>query len=741
MKTIRIAKSSPLWMWGAIALLACSTQGAKPDPREIGAQSLVTVVFKPRLEKWDELFSPSLGWAARSYDTTYPGRPISREVFFGYQVPVRMAGFLFAPDRVIVGDPLLRVREMNSIEVERNGERIAATMEQVCVEQDAVLLKLERPFSAKAFTAPPTGASTGYMAAVSSQDETGAFYTTVTKQEEVIRITTDGQQKICWKSLSQILDESGKVFGYATAAPFAKADFSSETTDPVNWRSLSPQQLTTEESKVSAVVKNSFRPVTFCFRPVKKEPGSGRQRYYYRPSEDPANRLEVTQTGIFLNPQRLLVPCELTYDQVARLESIQVTLADGKTVAGRFVCALRTVQAIIVEVPHPDPRVVLPLASEPPPVRQLQYSVSIDGITKEGYETQIHRARVTGIGQGWRGQPTIRYSGRGDFLFSPDGRCTSLMLGLKRLGPDEMSPSYYRTTYRDTERFFAGAVAEWVNPVQADVQAAWVPLDEVKESRLGWLGIDLQELDRALAEARGVSGVTRAGAIGGLVMRVQPNSPAARAGIETDWILTRILPAERMIPVDIFVKDSDSYYERSFSWDDLDRFSSDSLENMSTPWPMLKTNFRRYLTENVGIGSKLTAEFWTGGKRVLKELTVEAAPESFATSRVLDWKAGGLKLGALTFEVRQYLNMDDAAPGVVVREVRRGTPVALAGIKPYELILAVGEKKILTPEECLEALGDLKAPVTIRVSRMGKERTVVIQPMAVRPDADSKDSE
>jgi serine protease Do len=51
----------------------------------------------------------------------------------------------------------------------------------------------------------------------------------------------------------------------------------------------------------------------------------------------------------------------------------------------------------------------------------------------------------------------------------------------------------------------------------------------------GWLGVSLQPLDRALAEAMHVAEVK-----GALVNAVEPNSPAAKAGIEAGDVITRI---------------------------------------------------------------------------------------------------------------------------------------------------------------------------------------------------------
>ncbi len=732
MKQIRLAKSPSLYLWGVMALVAWSVQGAEPDLRAVAAQSLVTVSIKPVLETWEEPLSEYPGERCPNCGRVHGS---SHERILGMEVPLQVSGFLFAPDRVVMADPLLRVGEMPSIMVERGGERIPAVVERICLKQDAMLLKLERPFSAKAFSAPPAGASTGCVVAVASRNAMDTLCAKTAQQTDFLQVTADGQRIVALPSIAQLLDEKGAVFGYATSMPFAEGDLSAKSAKPEDWAGLSPQELAAEEAKILTQFKKSFRPVTFGLRAPKSEAGSETTRRYSYSSRnnESANELEVSAVGVFLRPQRLLVPCDLTYEQIARLESIRVTLADGKTVEGRFVCALQAAHAVVVELPQAYPEAVAPLDGGKQGLQELQHLLSIEVVTSGEYEVRIHRTRISEITPGWRGNLTAKYLGRGNILFALNGRCSWLPLRLRRTESDEMSAYTYRSS-RDPMCFLADAVAALAEPAPADVKTAWVPLSEADEGRLGWLGIDLQVMDPALAEAQKVSGATKYGKIGGLVTQVYPDSPAARAGIESNWIFTRILPEGRTLPIDVMAKDSDySFSDRAFSWSDMDKMPLMYFDRMPAPWPPLKTNVRRYLTEHVGIGTKLTAEFWVAGKRVLKELTVEAAPESFGTSRALDWKAGGLKLGALTFEVRRYLNVDKAAPGVVVRQVRQGTSAALAGIKPYELIIAVGEKKVFTPAECLAELGELKAPVTVRISRMGQERTVVIQPMAARP--------
>ena len=59
-----------------------------------------------------------------------------------------------------------------------------------------------------------------------------------------------------------------------------------------------------------------------------------------------------------------------------------------------------------------------------------------------------------------------------------------------------------------------------------------VPLTEQEESRLAWVGVELQPLNKELARANNVSKLTRDGQIGALVSYVYPGSPAEKAGVE-----------------------------------------------------------------------------------------------------------------------------------------------------------------------------------------------------------------
>ncbi len=81
-----------------------------------------------------------------------------------------------------------------------------------------------------------------------------------------------------------------------------------------------------------------------------------------------------------------------------------------------------------------------------------------------------------------------------------------------------------------------------------------------------------------------------------------------------------------------------------------------------------------------------------------------------------------------------------AAP--VVREVGAGGPAAAAGIRPGDVILRIGPRRIRTPRDAVAAFAvirDLRAPLDIALLRGGRERIVALSLDAAPKAADAPD--
>jgi serine protease Do len=171
----------------------------------------------------------------------------------------------------------------------------------------------------------------------------------------------------------------------------------------------------------------------------------------------------------------------------------------------------------------------------------------------------------------------------------------------------------------------------------------------------GWLGVVIQEVSSDLAESFGLDRPR-----GALITQVQPDGPAAKAGLQA---------------ADVILK-----------------FNGKPVENSGDLPRMVGT---------VKPGSTVPLEIWRKGKAktvsvVLTELPSE---EQLAGKSGKSYSRGGLALSELTLEQRQELKIDY---GLLVEDA---TGDALrAGIRTGDVILAVNNGKVATVDAYRKAI-------------------------------------
>ena len=210
----------------------------------------------------------------------------------------------------------------------------------------------------------------------------------------------------------------------------------------------------------------------------------------------------------------------------------------------------------------------------------------------------------------------------------------------------------------------------------------------------GWLGVQIQPLDEDLAKSLGVPDTK-----GALIAKVEPGSPAEKAGIEAGWVI------------------------REFNGVTIDRL--------------------RTLSRAVGAvppGKKVSLTAFVDGRE--RNVTVEIGRQP-SEQRVAHAESGepaagqprlGLGLAALTPELRQRFDVEPGVEGVLVSEVQPDGPAAEKGVQEGDVILAVGGKRVRTPAEVVETVrkahADGRKSVLVQLWREGQQRFVAI-PMAV----------
>ena len=197
-------------------------------------------------------------------------------------------------------------------------------------------------------------------------------------------------------------------------------------------------------------------------------------------------------------------------------------------------------------------------------------------------------------------------------------------------------------------------------------------LREFGEVRRGWLGVRIQNVDDATAEALGLKG----GARGALVAGVDEKGPAKAAGIEVG---------------DVIVKFNGTPVKAS---SDLPRIVA------STP-----------------VGQKVDVAVVRKGDEVTKAVTLGRLEDNEkpqqANVRQPDPESAvrqalGLNLSSVTDELRKRYNIKDGQKGVVVTRVDPNSNAADKRIQPGELIVEVGQEAVSTPADVTKRIDALK---------------------------------
>lgn len=207
-------------------------------------------------------------------------------------------------------------------------------------------------------------------------------------------------------------------------------------------------------------------------------------------------------------------------------------------------------------------------------------------------------------------------------------------------------------------------------------------VDELRATgavRRGWLGVQLQPMTKDLAQAMGLER-----AEGGLIAQVEPNSPAAKAGLAAG---------------DVVVEFEGRRVEDGR---DLSRFVASQDPGAAVDLVVLRD-----------------------GTRSPHRVTLGTLPQQQTASLGEQGPSGeprlGLTLAPLTPDLRRQLGLPEGTSGVAVAAVQPGTPAAQQGLRRGDVILRAGNEPVDAPEDVAAALKQAaernRGAVLLRVQR------------------------
>jgi serine protease Do len=216
-------------------------------------------------------------------------------------------------------------------------------------------------------------------------------------------------------------------------------------------------------------------------------------------------------------------------------------------------------------------------------------------------------------------------------------------------------------------------------------------VEQLKQSgqvERGFLGVHIQEVSKEIAQSLDLDE-----AKGALIARVESDGPAEEAGLKTG---------------DLILEFNGQKVDRL---KDLPRLVAAAKAGEKSKLRILRDGNEQIVNVKVG---RMPGD----------EMTAMKSSESKGSAQA----RLGVALAPLTPEYKQRLRLPDDAEGVVIVDVERNSAAAREGLRAGDVIKRVGNKKVSTPEDVIEALKGQanREAVLILVSRQGNDRFIAI---------------
>ena len=230
----------------------------------------------------------------------------------------------------------------------------------------------------------------------------------------------------------------------------------------------------------------------------------------------------------------------------------------------------------------------------------------------------------------------------------------------------------------------------------ATAQPVIEQLRQFGETRRGWLGVKIQNVDDAIAESLGL-GTAR----GALVAGVDDKGPSKPAGIQAGDVITK--------------------------FDGKEVKESRDLPKLVAIAPVGKDVEVVIVRKGKEIALKVKLGRLEDGE---KQASLEASKDAAASESPVK-KALGMEFLGLTEEVRGKFQIKEGVKGVVVSKVNPGSPAAEKGIQPGMVIDEIGQKEVSQPADVANVVNDLrkagkKSALLRVVDQRGEVRFVAI---------------
>lgn len=631
--------------------------------------------------------------------------------------PMRTGGFLLTPTLVLAPDPQIHPRFIDRICVRAGDKRIKAKPASFCSHENGWLLELEAPVPNAVSAQFDANAEPPYFA-VTYTPADATWSVCIQPLKSGVTVTDDGRTYSDAPAGSLIVSSSGSPVGATMTGKIAAHD--SWKGSPLDWPGCTAEEMNMSLANVSSVGSAGLLSVTLRFR----SPKANDSIYSMSWRDDESDETESHAVGVLYGATEMLVLADLAPKRTARLEAVIVTSPDGEKIEAKYDWAMKDFGCFIATLPHPLEGVV---AMDTKPIEALRDELIVSlqlrqfGDTHKSYA--LH-TRIPGFALGHGGEvyPEVSQDAEGLFLFRLDAKLVAIPLTRRERIKAEEHYWYSDDALLTPVRYVLPELSDKKSNADPDN----VPLSEADESRIAWLGVELQNLDEDLANANNISELTQNGEVGAIVSFVYPESPAEAAGVQVGDILLNIYSDQHYRPIP--VRAAETYqFTIDFPWEALDEMPEEFMSQMPKPWPPVENLFTKTLT-SLGFGADYDLEIYRAGASRKMTLKVVESPPYFDTAPRVESESLGMTVRNATYEVRRYFQMAADDSGVIISKIEPGLKAAVAGLRPYEIIKSVNDKPIHNVEDfeaCLSSPPEGKLRMTVK--RMTQSRVVVIR--------------
>ena len=638
-------------------------------------------------------------------------------------------GFALAENRFLAYDPKIRTAGVERVEIrlpQRPGEGFAARVVESYPEQGALLFETDEPL--------PGVKPLEFAAAGEMPDEPAYFFvvredamlTTGVRTKPVdafTRYLDVGKDYLRGVENALLLNASNEAVTVCFQGAFEVGKGCFEA--PSAWTRGEPDAAEREAEALEARLARGILPVFMRLDPkAQEERGGSRSRVYYSSDEEEGNGDEKDLAGIVFEGGVVVIPTGAGADEIARLDKLEATLPDGTKAPLEFAGACKDFKVVYARFAGGAvPAGVEPIrvAGGPILARYRQPALDAD-VELRGDSLRIragHR-RLDSFSLGRDDRPQADAGESGSDLFTPAGEMVQYFTDRRQ--------SRSRWGGGEHDAFSGERLAEFAAG-KAELDPEIVPRKGKDRIRVAWFGVDLQTVTHEVAREKkalawlGSKRDRDVDTMGALVNHVYPGGTAEKIGVKEGDILLFARSADGSVRRAIEKRDG---FERDIDWDEIYEEAPVQLFDRIdfTPWPAVGNAADEALT-GFGIGASVAVEWVSDGELRQAAFDVAVAPPHYRTATRARSKALGIIVADATFEVREYFKLGADEGGVVVAKCKNGSPAAIAGLRPFELVTKVDDTPVSDVRGFLDAVRG-KESLTITARRLTATRVVRI---------------